>query len=179
MAFMDNALAFSADWSTPQAITATAASTNVVDITGAGVGNAPNMIGGFPQVNNAIGNDWGVGDGVAIPYLYLAVTTAGTGSGTIQVEIQAAPDDGSYSPGTYTTIYESVPVVGSTLVAGSSLIVQLPPTLFNFPNEAPPRFYRLNFVVTGTATVSVLAGLMINPPSYKLGGKYPNNFVAV
>lgn len=182
MSFQDNTLIFSGtNWSTPQAVSATANSTSVIDITGAGAGNAPAMINGFPQTNTAIGEDYGVGDGVAIPYLYLTVTTAGTGAGTIQIQLQAAPDNGSYSPGTYTTLYTSNAFVGTTLTKGSVLLVPLPPTLFAFPQggEALPRFYRLVYTVASTATASFLAGLTLNPPSTLLLGQYNNNFTVV
>lgn len=179
MAFMDNQLAFSSTWSTPQAISATADSARVVDITGAGSGNAPAMINGFPATNTAIGEDYGAGDGVAIPYLYLTTTATGTGTGTITISINAAPDNGSYSPGTYTQLYSTAAIVGNTLPSGSTLLVPLPPTLFNFPSEALPRFYKLIYTVSGTAGTSVLAGLMLNPPSTLLLGKYNNNFTVV
>ena len=183
MAFMDNTLAFSSNWSTPQAVsTATNVdSTNVVDLTGAGVGNAPAMINGFPQTNTHIGFDIGAGDGVAIPYLYVTVTTTGTSANTFQVNLEAAADNGSYSPGTYYTLYSSAAIAANTLTAGSSLIVPVPPTLFNWPYgvEKPPRFYKLNYVASAALTISVLAGLMLNPPSTLLLGQYNNNFVVV
>lgn len=179
MAFMDNQLAFSTNWSTPQAITTTADSARVVDITGAGSGNAPAMINGFPATNTAIGEDWGLGDGVAIPYLYLTCTTAGTGAGTVTVTINAAPDNGSYSPGTYTQLYTSKAIVGTSLAVGDYVLVPLPPTLFFEEAEALPRFYKLTYTVSGSFTASFLAGLMLNPPSGLISGQYSNNFIVV
>lgn len=181
MAFMDNTLAFSTNWATPQVVSATADSTNVVDLTGAGVGNAPAMINGFPATNTSIGYDIGAGDGEAIPYLYVAVPTAGGGTqtGSFIITLQAAPDNGSYSPGTYTTIYTSKSITSSTLPGGNYLIVPVPPTLFDFPSEGLPRFYKLNYAVTGTMSRGFLAGLMINPPSSLLLGQYNNNFAVV
>jgi hypothetical protein len=181
MAFLDNSLAFSTSWSSPQTVTTTADSTNVVDITGAGSGNAPAMINGFPASNTAIGEDYGVGDGVAIPYLYLTVptTTGGTQTGNVTIAIKAAPDDGAYGQGSYTTLYTSAAIVASTIVAGSTLLVPLPPTLFNFPSEALPRFYKLTYTVSGTMSRKFLAGLMFNPPSNLVSIQYNNNFVVV
>lgn len=179
MAFQDNQLAFSTNWSTPQAITVTADSARVIDITGAGSGNAPAMINGFPLANTAIGEDYGVGDGVAIPYLYATVTTAGTTANTLTVSLEAAPDNGSYGQGTYTVLYQSAAIAGSALTAGSSLLVPVPPTLFNWPSEALPRFYKLVYTCSSALTVSVLAGIMINPPSTLLAGQYNNNFKVV
>ncbi len=46
--FVDNTLSFNTNWSTTQTITTTADSASVIDITGAGSGNAPAMINGFP-----------------------------------------------------------------------------------------------------------------------------------
>src|SRR5271165_6429579 len=133
MAFMDNTLSFSSNWSTVQTVTTTADSTNVVDLTGAGVGNAPAMINGFPQLNTSIGYDIGAGDGVAIPYLYISVPATGTGSGTVTIDLAAAPDNGSYSPGTYTTLWTGNAIVGTALLAGSYILVPVPPTLFDWP----------------------------------------------
>lgn len=181
MSFMDNSLSFSTNWSTPQVVSATADSTNVIDITGAGSGNAPAMINGFPNSNTAIGEDYGAGDGVAIPYLYVSIPAAGSGTqtGSFTISIKAAPDNGSYGQGTYTTLYTSGSVVSSALGANSYLIVPLPPTLFDWPSEALPRFYKLTYTVTGTMSRSILAGLMLNPPSSLLLGQYNNNFVVV
>jgi hypothetical protein len=172
--FVDNSLSFNGGWTTPQAITATANGSSIIDITGAGSGNAPAMIGGFPATKNAIGNDYGLADGEAVPYLYLTVTTAGTGAGTLTVSIQEAPDNGSYSPGTYTTVYTSTTFVGTTLTLGTVLLVPLPPRI---PGTLPPRFYQVVYTVASTLTASVLAGLVINPPSSLTGQAYPRNFV--
>lgn len=179
--FVDNSLAFSSNWSTVQTVTTTADSTNVVDITGAGSGNAPSMINGFPATNTAIGEDYGLGDGEAIPYLYVTLPAAGTGTqtGSFIITLQAAPDNGSYGQGSYTTIYTSKSFTSSTLGAGASLLVPIPPTLFNFPSEALPRFYKLNYAVTGTMSRGFLAGIVLNPVSTLISGQYNNNFIAV
>lgn len=180
MSFMDNGLSFNTNWSTPQVLTATADSTGIVDLTGAGSGNAPAMINGFPATNTAIGFDIGAGDGVVIPYLYVTVTTAGGTANTLTVSLKAAPDNGSFGQGTYTTLYSSAAIVASTLVKGSTLLVPVPPTLFNWPSESLPRFYKLTYTMGGgNITGSVLAGLMLNPPSSLLLGQYNNNFTVV
>ena len=178
--FLDNSLSFNGGWSTPTAaITATVDSTVIVDITGAGIGNAPAMIGGYPATNTAIGMDIGAGDGVAIPYLYVAVNTTGTGTGTVTISLSAAPDDGAYSDGTYTTLYTSQAFVGTDLVAGRFLMVAVPPTLWTF-GEDLPRFYKLTYTVSGTVgAVKFLSGLVLNPQQSSLAGQYPNNFLVV
>ena len=179
--FVDNSLCFNGSWSTPTAaLTSTVDGTSVIDITGAGSGNAPAMINGFPATNTAIGEDYGLGDGVAIPHIYLAVTTTGTGAGTLTVSVSAAPDNGSYSPGTYTQIYQSKAFTGSTLTAGSILSVPLPPTLYT-EAEAAPRFYKITYTISGTVgAVKVTSGLVLNPQSSLAGPYlYNNNYLAV
>lgn len=183
MAFMDNSLSFSTSWSSPQTVTTTADGTNVVDITGAGSGNAPAMINGFPATNTAIGEDYGAGDGVAIPYLYVSVAsvTGGTQTGTVQISLSAAPDDGSYGQGTYTVLYQSNTITGTNLnnASGRYLIVPVPPTHFLWPSEKPPRFYKITYTVSGTQSTKFFSGLMLNPPSSILSGQYNNNFLVV
>lgn len=178
--FLDNSLTFqTGGWSTAQAVTTTADGTVVVDVTGAGVGNAPAMINGFPATNTSIGYDIGLGDGVAIPYLLLQSTVTGTGAGTVTISLSAAPDNGSYSPGTYTAIYTSKAIVGSSLVAGDYIIVPVPPTLFFEEGEALPRFYKVTYTVASTQTSSWKAGIVLNPTSTLIQGQYNNNFVVV
>lgn len=179
--FLDNSLCFNGSWSTPTAaLTATVDGTTVIDITGAGSGNAPAMINGFPATNTAIGEDYGLGDGIAIPHFYMAVTTTGTGAGTLTVSVSAAPDNGSYGQGSYTTLYTSKTFVGTTLVAGSILSVPLPPTLYTL-GEAAPRFYKVTYTIASTVgAVKVTSGLVLNPQSAIAGGQlYNNNYLAV
>lgn len=178
--FLDNSLSFNGGWSTPTAaITATVDGTSIVDLTGAGSGTAPAMINGFPSTNTAMGFDIGAGSGLAVPYLYIAVTTTGTGSGTVTFSVSAAPDDGSYGQGTYTTLYTSKTFVGTTLVAGRYAVVPIPPTLWTF-GEALPRFYKITYTVSGTVgAVKFLSGIVLNPQESTLSGQYNNNFLAV
>lgn len=179
---MDNSLAFSTSWQSAQTVTTTADSTNVVDITGAGSGNAPAMINGFPASNTAIGDDYGAGDGVAIPYLYVTVptVTGGTQTGSVTISLSAAPDDGSYGQGSYTTLFSLPAITGTNLnVSGRYIIIPVPPTQFAWSSEKPPRFYKLTYTVSGTQSTKFLAGLMLNPPSSLLLGQYNNNFTVV
>lgn len=172
MAYFDSLLQFSL----AQAITTTANATNLYDVTGAGSGNAPAMIG--PNgVNTGIGIDIGAGDGMAIPEVQATVTTAGTGAGTITISLQSAPDNGSYSPGTYTTIYQSAAFVGTSLTVGSVLTFQVPP---NPPGVTTlPRFYRLVYTVASTATASFTTNLLLNAPTVKNVTLHGNNYVSV
>lgn len=169
MAFLDNALNFS----TAQAITTTAASTSVYDVTSAGSGNSPAMTG-TSGLNTAMGFDIGTGDGTR-PEVQVNVTTAGTGAGTITIQLQAAPDNGSYSPGSYSTIYQSTAFVGTSLAVNQVITFPVPEII---PGEALPRFYRLNYVVSGSATASFTANLLINPGSVRVAQLYGKNYVA-
>ena len=182
--FVDNSLSFqTGGWTSGQAVSSTAAGTNIIDITGAGSGNAPGQINGAGAANTAIGADYGQGDGMSIPYLYVAVTVAGTGTGTITISLAAAPDNGSYSPGTYTTILTTPAFTGSTLTLGSYYIAQVPPTLFNIPGsykgQALPRFYKLTYTVASTAGATFVAGFVTNPPSALQGNAYNLNYIVV
>lgn len=173
MAFNDASLVFS----TAQAITTTADSTNVIDVTGAGSGNAPAMIGAN-GLNTAIGVDYADFDGSAGTWLYMIVTTTGTTANTLTVSLNAAPDNGSYSPGTYTAIYTSKAFAGTALIKGNVLQVPIPPILNTF-GEALPRFYKVIYTCSGALTVSVTTELLINPPSVGALGLYGSNFTAV
>ena len=108
--FFDNSLFLSS----AQAVTATANSTNIYDVTGAGSGNAPALTFG---TSTTFGDDIGIGDGIAIPQLIVTIPTAFTTSngGTLQVSLQSAPDNGSNAPGTYTTDYSSAVFAASAL----------------------------------------------------------------
>ena len=172
--FLDATLTFNSAFGVPQAISATANSAGTIDVTGAGVGNAPNMIGGFPQLNNVLGQDIGSGDGVADPYVVFAVTTAGTGAGTIAIALQAAPDNGSYSPGTWTTVASTAALVGTSLPLGTQIALNVP----SDTAVAAPRFYRVVYTVSGSATVSVLAFITLNAPNSLRGAQFANNFIA-
>lgn len=176
--FLDNKLTFNSAVGTAQAITATADSSGIVDITGAGSGTAPAMINGFPATNTAIGEDYGAGDGVAIPHVFLNVTTAGVGAGTVTVEVKAAPDDGSYGQGTYTTLVTTPALVFSTLAVGTVIDIPLPPIRYTL-SQALPRFYKLTYTVSGATGVSVLANLVLNPQQSLEAGKYANNYIVV
>lgn len=176
--FLDGALTFNTAVGTAQAVTTTADS-SIIDVTGAGVGNAPAMINGFPATNTAIANDYGLGDGVTVPHVLLTVSTAGVGAGTVTISVKAAPDSGTYTEGTYTTLVSTPAIVFSTLAAGDIIDIPLPPTRYTV-GEAGPRFYKLTYTVSGSTSVSFLAGLVLNPESATAGGiLYNNNFVAV
>lgn len=181
----DNKLSFNTNWSSPQSITTvTVDSTTVIDVTGAGSGNSPAMIGGYPSTNTNIGVDIGQGDGMAIPHVVIIVSTAfvSAGAATLQFVLQAAPDNGSYSPGTWTTLYISRVFTTAQLTAGQMLMFPCPPrAIGGQPGEAIPRFYKLSYTVA-SATFSagaVNAGILLNPPNNLVSTLYNSNFLAV
>lgn len=161
--------------STAQAITTSAASTNVFDVTGAGSGNAPTMLGNSGLTTN-LGTDLGNGQTVAHPGVLFTVTTAGTGAGTVAFGIEAAPDNGSFSPGTYTRLTTSGLNVGTTLTITFQLYLPLPPIPSNYTGL--PRFYRAFYDVASTATVSVTSEFLMNPPSLKSVTDSVKNFTS-
>jgi len=169
--------------STAQAITTTAASAAIYDVTGAGSGVAPNMVGGITSSGNAlIGFDIGAGDGMAIPEVYVDVSTAFvTGdSATLTIAVQAAPDNGSNAPGTYVTLASSAVLTAAQLTASASFTIPVPPVPKTIFGEAMPRFYRVYYTV-GTGTFSagaVNSNIVLNPSSATKIQNYPSNFIA-
>lgn len=174
--FLDQTLSFNTTVGTAQALTATADSAAIVDITGAGVGTLPAIINGFPATNTAVGEDYGAGDGVAVPHVMLTVTTAGTGTGTYTITVKTAPDSGTGTEGTYTTLVSTVALVGTALLAGTVIDIPLPPLN---SNTTLPRFYKLTYTLVGAATASVQANLVLNPAQTATFGKYANNYIVI
>lgn len=175
--FLDNKLTFNTAVGTAQAITATADS-SIIDVTGAGVGNLPNIINGFPATNTAVGSDYGSGDGVVIPHVFVSFTVVGSSSNTLTISVKAAPDSGTGTEGTYTTLVSTPAIVENTLVAGNIIDIPLPPIRYT-EGEALPRFYKLTYTASSTIGTSVQANLVLNPESATLGGRYNNNFIVV
>lgn len=174
MAFFDNTTNGPGLLSSAQAITTTAASTNLYDVTGAGSGVAPSMTFG----NGPVGFDIAGGlEGIARPVAYFVITTTGTGAGTVTFEIQAAPNS-SNSPGTYVTLTASDALVGTTLIKGNVIALPIPPFNQIAPSMSVPRFYRANYVVASSATVSVTAFIGINLPTGYEITQYGSNFTA-
>ena len=153
MSINDANLVFSSD----QAITVTAPSTNIIDLAGVGVGNAVPNAFGTPSV---FGQDIGIGSGEG-PVLDVTVTEAFTAAGaaTMQVQLQAAIDDGTNNPGTWETIAETAAIGKALLTLGRKIAeFAIPP---RWPGQGFPRFYRLNHVVaTGPMTAGKLTSLI-------------------
>lgn len=172
--FVDNSLKFSAS----QAITTTADSSSVVDLSGAGSGTAVPFTYGEKFISGLVfGEDIGSGEGVAVPYVFLNVEVGGTTSETLTVSLSGMIDNGSNAPGTATVMYSSPAMTCSTLTAGKVLIFPVPPIT---PGQAKPRFLKLTYTCSSTLSITVSARIVLNPPTTLLvGNNYPENFVAV
>lgn len=147
-------------------------STNVIDLLGMGVGQAPgNIIG-----NAALfGTDPGVGGlRPEIECLVGTAFTTGTAA-TLNVQLQEAVDTGAaggYLPGTWTTVVETGYMAAANLVAGA-VIARLPFTP-SFPANLRPRFMRLNFQpLTGTSfTAGSIAAAIVTLVRDDLANKF-------
>ena len=169
------------------ALTVSSATTagTVFDVTGVGSGTVPPMITGVNGTTGAavpIGFDIGAGDGFAIPEVFWTCPQAfvSAGGATLQIQLQAAPDNGSGSAGTYQTLVQTSTFTAGQLTANTIGQFQVPPVQPNWIGEALPRFYRLNFVV-GTSTFSagaITAYLNLNPSQATKIQDYPGNYVA-
>lgn len=161
-----------------RAITVTAPSTGVYDTAGLGVGNpVTNITGVVGGATAVFGNDLGGGGpNASAPQLMVVVGTAFTagGSATMQIQLQAAIDNGSGGAGTWDTIMETDTLAVALLTAGQLLASFTVPR--RYPGQGFPRFYRVNYVIatgpmlTGTiSTSALLTGIDDNP-------LYPANY---
>lgn len=155
-------------------------STNVIDLLGNGVGTTVTNIYGNSTLP---GQADAQGMGNMRPELVVAIgtaATAGTGTPTLNVQLQAAADNGSGSPGTYQTIVESGALTVAQLTAGQVIarIPWVPP----FPANLRPRFLRLNFEIPaatafGAGTIAFATVTQARDDLFHL--QTPNNYVAL
>lgn len=178
--FVDNSLAFSSNWQTPQSliVSTSTASTNTIDVTGAGSGNAPSVVWG---TSSTFGADMGIGGGESRPHVRVQVTTtfATSNAATLNVALQSAPDNGSNAPGTWTTCDETGAIAASALTAGTAINLDFGPRA---PGAALPRFYRLLYQLPGSTAFTagaVVAGVVLNNDFSTTMGQYPSNFSVV
>jgi hypothetical protein len=163
--------------------TASIASTTIYDVTGAGSGNVSNMIGGVNTSGTAvsIGFDIGAGDGMAIPEVIwnIGASFSTSGGATFTIALQAAPDNGSNSPGTWTTLVQTQAFTAAQLTGGTIGQFQVPPVPPGF-GEVMPRFYRLFYTVGSSTFVggSITANIVLNPSQATKIQDYPGNYVA-
>ena len=171
--YQDNGLTFSS----AQAITATAASTSIVDLTGFGSTFAPNLTFG----GTVYGADMGVGDGMAVPKIACFVGTTFLTLTSLTVSAQFAVDNGSNSPGTYQTYAETGAIPVAALTAGANIgTFDLPKAPEGDLAQYPlPRFMRLEYTVAGSNATAgtVNAFIAIQRDSQLAGRQYGSNFV--
>lgn len=122
----------------------------IIDLLGLGVGVvAPSVANGNPIIGNVatFGSPDAGGVGGIRPELNITTGTAfATGtSATLNVQLQAAADDGTGNPGTWQTLGESGELTAAQLVA-DRVIARLP-WLPPFPENLRPRFLSLNFAI--------------------------------
>lgn len=123
---------------------------NVIDLLGLGVGVVAPDTNGNPIIGNT--TNFGQADAMGVsrvrPDLFVTVGTAAvadTGTPTLNVQLQAAADDGTGNPDTYQTLGESGPLTVAQLTA-DEIIARLP-WLPPFPENLRPRFLSLNFEI--------------------------------
>lgn len=125
--------------------TGTQQSTNVIDLVNA--------------------RDLGIGDDPALKLL-IQISTAFANGTSLEVQLQGAPDNGSGSPGSYTTMWDSAAIAEADLTAGRYIAnIDLPriwlPTPTGSSKQALPRFLRLQYITVGTHNAGGLVGYIV------------------
>lgn len=144
MAILDRLLTFSIAQDLAQAI-GTYPSSDVIDW-GINSGIPTNANGGGAR-------DMGIGDNPALKFMVAVGTTFTGTTGTFQIHLQGAPDNGAGAPGTFVTWWSSPLYALATLNAGSRL--------FDMDMPRPPdgivipRYTRLLYQI---ATAAMTAG---------------------
>lgn len=171
---LDNSLVFS---SAQSLITnSTTASTNVIDLTGIGSGSAPNLNFGNATT---FGADMGIGDGEAIPKVYvtLGTTFLTASSATLNIAVQGAPDNGSNVAGSWTTMSETGALAASVLLIGRQITLYLDTLALG---QALPRFLRLSYQLPAATSFTAgsigLAGIALQTDQSARLYQYPANF---
>lgn len=134
--------------------TATAGvSSNVLDL---------GLVGGIPASAAGGGGgarDIGIGDDPAMKLLVQVVVAFVTGT-SLQVSLQGAPDAGSNTPGTYTTMLAGPVVLTAALIPGARLLDDDMPR--PVPGQALPRYLQLLYTVAGANyTAGQLQGFLV------------------
>jgi hypothetical protein len=137
-------------------------------------GDSPTALGSTASTNIidlGIARDIGgaVTDDLMLLCEVVAAFTSG-GSGTLQVQFQTAPDNGSGAPGAWSTLAQSDTVALASLVQGYKFL----------PGELPGgtlRFIRLNYVIgTAVMTAGTLKAALV--PSLDVQPAYARGYVA-
>lgn len=150
---------------------------NVIDLLGGGAGTLVTNITGIATLP---GQADAMGSPSERPELVIAIGTAlvnDTGTPTLRVELQGAPDNGSGSPGTYVTLGSSGAIATAQATAGA-IIARLP-WLPPFPLNLRPRFLRLNFEIpagTNYSAGTILYALVTTVRDDWFIGQQPRNY---
>ena len=121
-------------FSSAQAITATAASTNVLDMV-----NARDMGAADPELQVAI---------------YVTTAFATTNAGTLTIAVQGSTDNA-----TFTTYAQSRAYTAGEMTAGAKLLpIELPAKT---SGDALPRYYRLNYTVANAFTGGAVTAMLV------------------
>jgi hypothetical protein len=172
-------------FSSAQAVTATALSTKAIDLrqglaipSGGAYTNPPDIIGNVAL----FGMDFGIGNTQGVPRIVGTAIAAFTAAGaaTMQVQFQGVvdPNNGTLAGAAWVT-YGQTDTIAKTLLTASTRIFS-----FDWPmrkiGQALPRFVVLNYVVaTGPMTAgTVTADLSVGGADDATGtlGQYPANF---
>lgn len=146
---LDGLLQFTAAAPGDTILTATANSTNTIDL----------HMAGIPVLATGQGaRDIGIGDDPAMKLLVQVSVTA-TGGTSLIVALQGAPDNGSGAPGTFVSWWTSPTYALATLVAGARLYdmdMPRPPA-----GVVEPRFLRLAYTAAGTFTAGNMQAFIV------------------
>lgn len=174
-------------FSSAQAVTSTALSTNAYDLLlGAAVGSAgaiTTQANSKTIIGNAstFGMDFGIGSTMGYPRVVgeaIAAFTA-SGSATLQIQFQGVPDPGSTLSGASWVTFGQTDTIAKSLLTANTRIFT-----FDWPmrkiGQALPRFVVLNYVVaTGPMTAgTITADNTVGGSDDALGTlpQYPANF---
>ena len=129
--------------------TGTQAASNIIDL---------GVVNGLPASAAGGGGarDIGIGDDPAMKLLVVC-TQALAGGTNIRVQLQGAPDGGSGTPGSFTTMWDGPTVLLASAAAGVYLAnIDVPRTV---PGQATPRYLQLNYISAGTFTWTGSGGI--------------------
>lgn len=155
-------------FSDAQAITASAASTNSLDLSGGTLFNAGNL-----PTGQGFGEDLGVGDGINVPKVFFNIAEAFTVCTSINFQIQGYDD--WTSPVGWVTYAESGAVAIASLTLGAQWYIDLPRRIFG---ARLPRYLRTYYTVAGSTPGAgkVTSGIVLVTGVHTDGGAYPNNY---
>jgi hypothetical protein len=138
--------------------TGTQAASNIIDL---------GVVGLPPFASGGGARDIGVGDNPSLKLSAIVVVAFTVGT-SLQLQLQGAPDSGTGTQGSYTTMWTSAAIAEASLVAGAQLAnVDVPRVVYGQPI---PRFLKLNFISVGThSTGTIEANIVIDRDDQIMG----------